>query len=351
MHFKSLMSVYLMEPIIYVKSIPDAMLAIRGTISVNLPSTTIVKSLTVLFDGEMEIKSYLSSSMNAISAGGLALYPAMDQTDINRPLLLEAGRTHYGFEMQVPSKLPETVDCSDFKVNYFVTAVMEYESNCFLRGRRGSIVKSSTRQDLRIVRLPSGNLLGDHNASEFIDSRTHTSAWLQYQILVDNKSIALGSVLPITFRITPTQEKVSVESVNVHILERRDVFGKSSHTSHSVHIISPTAANETKIPNTALSKLWEGTIRYSIPAGKSLVHSTLTNSDFDIEHTLLVSMTLSIPGGIGGPTQKLVTMQSKIDLVDEAVGKLGSLEVPTYDSPPPPPSDDFSNIDHADECN
>jgi len=46
-------------------------------------------------------------------------------------------------------------------------------------------------------------------------------------------------------------------------------------------------------------------------------------------------MVLSTTGGSTGRMRKLVTFQSKIDLLDEAVGKLGSLKVPTYDSPPP----------------
>ncbi|KAF1797449.1 hypothetical protein FB192DRAFT_1290771 [Mucor lusitanicus] len=238
--------------------------------------------------------------------------------------------------MPMPSKLPETVDCSDVKVNYHVTAVMEYESNSLLRVGRSNAAKSCGKQEVRIVRLPHGNLLVGNNACELIDSGTHTSAWLQYRVLVDKKSISLGSELPITFRMMPTRDKISVEGINVQILERRDVFGKSTHTNHTVEYLSPAATNETKIPKATLSEAWEGTIRYNIPAGKSLVHSTLANADFDIKHALLVSMVLSIPGGgLGGRTQKLVTFQSKIDLLDQAVGKLGSLKVPTYDCPPP----------------
>ncbi|KAL9549859.1 hypothetical protein MBANPS3_005009 [Mucor bainieri] len=334
MPFKSFMSVQLLEPTIYVEPISDSTFVIRGTININLPSTTTVKSISVRFDGKMETKNYISSSMNAggfaqkrsIAHHNLVLYPSTEQNEPNSPLVLKAGLTQYGFEMQVPSKLPETIDCSDVKVNYHVAAVLEYESNSFLRVGRSSIVKSCARQDVRIVRLPIGNLLVGNNACEAIDSRTHTSAWLQYQVLVDKKSIALGAELPITFCMMPTREEISVDGVNVQIMERRDVFGKSTHTSHAVQTLLPAATNETKIPKTVLPELWEG---------KSLVHSTLANSDFDIKHTLLVSMVLSAPGGIGGRMRKLVTFQSKIDLLNEAVGKLGSLKVPTYDSPPP----------------
>lgn len=343
MPFKSIISLELLEPTIYVEAASDTTFVIRGTIDINLPSTTIVKSIFVRFDGKMETKSYISSSMNAggfaqkksIAYHHLTLYPTMTQTDPNRPLVLNAGLTQYGFEMQVPSKLPETVDCPDVKVNYHAAAVMEYESNSFLRVGRGNIIKSSAKQDIRIVRLPSGNLLAGNNACEFIDPRTHTSSWLQYQVLVDKKPIALGSELAITFRMIPNREEVSVDGVSVQILERRDVFGKSPHTSHAVQSLLPSATNETKIPKTALPELWEGTVRYSLPVGKSLVHSTQEYPDFDIKHTLLVSMVLSTTGGSTGRMRKLVTFQSKIDLLDEAVGKLGSLKVPTYDSPPP----------------
>ncbi|CAO0795763.1 unnamed protein product [Mucor circinelloides] len=348
----SCISVQLLEPTIYVESNSDACNVVRGTININLPKTTTVKSISVRFDGKMETKSYSFDSMDAggfaqkkpLARQRLVLYPTMEQVDANRPLVMNAGLTQFGFEMQIPSKLPETIDCSDVKVSYHVTAVMEYQSNSFLRVGRSSTVKEFAKQDVRVARLPYENILVGDNMSEPIDSRTHRSAWLHYQILVDKKAVALGSELPITFRMLPTHNGVSVDRVAIQMLERRDLFRESTHTSHSVHSILPSASNKTTIPTTALSEPWEGTVKYDIPEGKSLVHSTQEYSDFNVSHTLLVSIALSVPGTgrfTASRVQKMVTFQASIDILDETIGELDSLKLPTYDSPPPFDNSDF----------
>lgn len=347
----SYISVQLLESTIYVESNSDASNVVRGTININLPKTTTVKSISVRFDGKMETKSYSFDSMDAgsfaqkkpLARQRLVLYPTLEQVDANRPLVMNAGLTQFGFEMQIPSKLPETIDCSDIKVSYHVTAVMEYQSNSFLRVGRN--IKECAKQDVRVARLPYENILVGDNMCEHIDSRTHKSAWLHYQILVNKKAVALGSELPITFRMLPIHNGVSVDRVAVQMLERRDLFRESTHTSHSVHSILPSSNNKTIIPNTALSEPWEGTVKYNIPEGKSLVHSTQEYSDFNVSHTLLVSIALSIPGTgrfAASRVQKMVTFQANIDLLDETIGELGSLKLPTYDSPPP-----FDNSDYV----
>ncbi|KAG1059465.1 hypothetical protein G6F42_028305 [Rhizopus arrhizus] len=119
----SCISVQLLEPTIYVESNSDACNVVRGTININLPKTTTVKSISVRFDGKMETKSYSFDSMDAggfaqkkpLARQRLVLYPTMEQVDANRPLVMNAGLTQFGFEMQIPSKLPETIDCSDVK--------------------------------------------------------------------------------------------------------------------------------------------------------------------------------------------------------------------------------------------
>lgn len=263
------------------------------------------------------------------------LYPTLEQTDASRPLILNAGLTQYGFEMQIPSRLPETIDCSEIKVEYSVTAVMDvYPSNSFLRISRGSH-KESFKQAVHVARLPYENILMGDTMSEPIDSRSHKATWLEYQILVGKKAVALGNELPITFRFSPTHNGVSVDRVTIQMLERRDVHRNITHSNHSVFGINPCKKNTTEFPNDILAEPWEGTILYQIPYGKSLSHSTQQYSDFGVSHTLLVSISLSISGSGLYRVQKLVTYRTNIDLLDKTIGDLDTLKLPTYDSPPP----------------
>ncbi|KAI8643264.1 hypothetical protein BD408DRAFT_415242 [Parasitella parasitica] len=340
----SCLSIQLLESTIYIEPSSDACNVVRGTININLPKTTTVKSISVRFDGKMETKSYSFESMDAggfaqkkpLARQRLVVYPPLEQEDVERPLVMNTGLTQFGFEMQIPSKLPETIDCSDVKVSYHVTAVIEYHSNSFLR--MGRLVKEFAKQDVRVARLPYENILVGDTMSDPIDSRTHKSAWLHYQILVDKKAVALGSELPITFRMLPIHDGVSVDRVAIQMLERRDLYRESTRTSHYVHSIQPSSENKTTIPTTVLYEAWEGTVKYGIPEGKSLIHSTHEYSDFNVSHTLLVSIALSVPG-MGRFTatrvQKIVTFQANIDILDEKIGELDSLKLPTYDSPPP----------------
>lgn len=274
----------------------------------------------------------------ALAHQSLVLYPTAEQTDMDRPLVLNAGLTQFGFEMQVPSGLPETIECNDIKVHYHVSASMEYyPTNSFLRAARRT-QKEYTKQDVRVARLPYENVLLGDSMSDPIDSRNHKSAWMNYHLLIDKKAVPLGSELPITFKFAPTREEVSVDRVNIQLLERRNLYRDVTHTTHSVHYIAPCKDNAVQLPDSALSGDWEGTISYKIPEGKSLVHSTQEYSDFNVSHTLLVTILFSIPGSSRiNPTrvQKMVTFQTNIDILNEAVGELDSLKLPTYDSPPP----------------
>jgi hypothetical protein len=51
-------TVDLLEPTIYVVSNSDNSNVIRGTVNINLPKTTTVKTLSVIFEGQLNTKSY-----------------------------------------------------------------------------------------------------------------------------------------------------------------------------------------------------------------------------------------------------------------------------------------------------
>ncbi|KAI7901908.1 uncharacterized protein BX663DRAFT_512790 [Cokeromyces recurvatus] len=355
----SCISVQLLEPTIYVDPNSELSNVIRGTININFSKTMTVKSISVRFDGKMETKSYTCDVIDnagdfiqkkPLTRQSLILYPTLEQEDTNRPLIINAGLTQFGFEMQVPSKLPESIECSDIHVYYYVTAVIEYynKDHSFF-SLRSSVIKELARQHVQVTRLPYESILLADAMSSPIDSRTHHCGWLNYQIVIDKKAVALGSNLPITFRITPTCDiGVSIDRIHIQMLERRDLHRLSTHTTHSVHTILPcNTNNKASLPKEPLreDQVWEDTIMYKIPGDKELVHSTQEYSDFSVSHTLLITITLStIPSSSNHSsatsrrsprTQKMVTFQAHIDILDETLGELESLKLPTYDAPPP----------------
>jgi hypothetical protein len=367
-------TVQLLETNIYIESESesDACNVIRGTVNLNMPKTITVNALSVRFDGKMETKantckciyfSYFkikltcllivdilesnSCTKKSLVRQRLVLYPTIDQP-AHRPLVLNAGLTQFGFEMQVPSGLPETIDCSDINVNYHVTAVMEYyiTSTSFIKSSSNRrLVKEAAKQNIRIARLPNSHLLIGDNINPSIDSRTHKSNWLKYQILVDKKAVSIGSELPVTFRLSPTKKGVCIDRVSVQVLERRDLYNLDTnvHTSHAVHVIRPISSSSNIPLKQALDKKWEGTIDYQIPENKSLVHSTRSYSEFSVSHTLLLSLSLSLQTPKSqSRSMKTVTFQTKIDILDAAINEAELLELPSYDAPPP-----FDNTEYV----
>ncbi|KAI9268375.1 hypothetical protein EDC94DRAFT_646024 [Helicostylum pulchrum] len=336
-------TVQLLEPTIFIEPSSNTHNVIRGTINLNLPKTTTISSLSVRFDGKMETKSYSFEAMEnsgsfaqkkALTRQRLVLYPAPEQTDHTRPLVLHAGLTQYGFEMEIPSGLPESIDCSDVKVEYSVTAVMSVCINSFLRVKRRN-QKECCKEVIRVVRLPCEDIIMGDNIADLVDSHTRKSAWMDYQITVGKKAVSVGSELPITFNFRPTSEGVAVDRVTVQMLERRDLYRDTTHTNHSVYTINLHKDNKTLFPVGALKKDWKSTVLFKVPENKTLVHSTQEYPDFKVGHTLLISISLSIPGTGHYRVQKLVTFQTSIDILDDSIGKMATLKLPTYDSPPP----------------
>ncbi|KAI8087580.1 uncharacterized protein B0P05DRAFT_531522 [Gilbertella persicaria] len=331
----SFVSLCLLEPTLYTEQKPDTCSVIRGTVYINVPKPTKVQRIYIRFHGKMETKSHSfeSDQKKSIAQEQLELFPIQSTPS----KVLNAGTTPFSFEMQIPSGLPETIDCSDIKVHYQVSAVMEYISHSVLRGTTTS--QDIAKQDICVARLPyQGILTGD--VSNSIDSRAHQSTWLCYQLLIDKKAVALGSILPITFRLLPTTEGLIIDRVSIQMLERRHLYRDTTYTSHSVYTLSPCEKNTVSFPTEPLKDAWEGTVHYRIPAGKNMVHSTRPYSAFHVDHYLLVSIGFSVPSSTQSRfgsqrTHKMVTFRANIDVLDKTVGDLDALELPSYDNPPP----------------
>lgn len=324
-------SLQLLERTMYVDPSSDLNNAVRGTIQLNFPKSTTIQSISVVFDGIIESKGTRGSfsRKRPITRERLILYPPEDHC---RALVLSSGPTQFGFEMQIPSKLPESIHCQDVKVRYSVTAIVHYRSASFLR----ALSTGTDKKRLHIARVPSANdlLLSDAAShARFIKYK-----WLHYQVALNQKTVALGSDLPITFRFVPQQENVTVEYVGIQLLERRNIT--SQHIGNSIQAVFPARSNKTSLPCEPLKEEWEGTINYTIPKNASIVHSTQAYSDFSVSHTLLVNISLSIQAKKGrlqtkSRIQKMLSFQTQIDLLDPVLSKSDTLKLPSYDSPPP----------------
>jgi hypothetical protein len=335
--------VHLLEPVIYLE--PSSIKTnnvIRGTVNLCLPKTTAIKSLLVCFEGEIATKSH-PRTVKTITREYLTLYPATDE-QTGRPLIMSAGSTQFGFEMQTTSHLPETIDCYKVRVNYHVSAIMEYYTDyrrpCLWFCSGSDNTKTITaKQPIRVVRLPSFDTL--LNISNSINSGTQNSAWLNYRISIDKKSVSLGSLISIAFCLEPVvYSSISIDRVAVQLLEKCDLYNHGlTKWSYLVHSIRPCNSNHSIIPKGKFSEPWEGTIIYKIPTDKTLVHSTQQHLDFHISHMLFVSIEFSAPGRV----RRTVMFHAPIDLLSEAVGDLESLKLPTYDTRPPPPFDSAEN--------
>jgi hypothetical protein len=255
----------------------------------------------------------------------------LDGQPIQHPLVLRAGVTEIGFEMKVPSRLPESVNCRDFSVNYQVSAHMECDSNGLFKSPlyNGKVISA---QDIPIVRLPTTRLITDNNVNLISDFRTYTSEWMDYQILVEKKTVSLGSVLPISFSLLPKKKGITIDHMSVQILEDRDIFTSYTHRTQSAHTIVPFLNNKTNIPNTPMAGTWEGTVVYKVPSNISLVHSTKKYDDYNITHTLAVHLLLSSPSSKKSKVRckNMIIFKTKIDLLAEIPNEHSLIELPPY---------------------
>jgi hypothetical protein len=342
------LNIQVLEPAIYLE--PNSLATsnvIHGTVNLYFPKAVAVKSLSVCFEGTMEYKSYCNTVKN-IAHERLALYPS-DNQQASTPFIVGAGSTQFGFEMQITSRLLESINCSWVKVYYYVTATVEYSTVrnapfillCSIPSKiRIATTTKKVKQPISIVRLPSYDTLID--ASDAISSGTRTTDWITYRISVDKKTVPIGSQLPIAFNLTPVPgNDVFINNVSVQLIEECNIYhGYETRSSYSVKSIFPCKCNHSFIPKGKLIEPWEGTIFYEIPANQALVQSTQQYSEFYVKHVLLISIALHKQGN----KKNTIMFQAHIDLLSKAVGDLESLKLPMYDTRPPPPFDSAENI-------
>ncbi|KAG2221821.1 hypothetical protein INT45_013317 [Circinella minor] len=347
------LDIELLEPVIYLHGRrSDAV--IRGSIGVTVHKPHTLKSLVLLFEGRSRIKhGDYKVSRKRIARHQLTIYPTTTTSNTSsssssqRPFLLQTGKSRFGFEMRLPPGLAGTLHCKEIKVDYKLMASIQY-----LRHPSSSaIVKRDISKPIYLVRSPLSStmsaLVNSENVDPCVDSQKQHSRWCQYHITIDQRSVVLGQVLPITLSIAPHLDGLCLEHVYTQIIERRHIRGKKHHgdlneddgdeeweTYKSTHMLLPMDCNQQQeqqideegyspgksIP---LREPWQDTLRYHVSSvmENGLVRTSKKESpDYYIDHTVNVSFVISFPVlGRGGETRrytKTLMFQSDIELLD-----------------------------------
>ncbi|KAI7851798.1 hypothetical protein BDC45DRAFT_537954 [Circinella umbellata] len=344
------LDIELLEPVIYLHGRrSDAV--IRGSIGVTVHKPHTLKSLVLLFEGRSRIKhGDYKVSRKRIARHQLTIYPTTTTTSntssSQRPFLLQTGKSRFGFEMRLPPGLAGTLHCKEIKVDYKLMASIQY----LRHPSSPAIVKRDISKPIYLVRSPISStmsaLVNGENVDACVDSQKQHSRWCQYHITIDQQSVVLGQVLPITLSIAPHLDGLCLEHVYTQIIERRHIRGKKYHgdlneeedeeweTYKSTHMLLPTACNQQQqeqiddegyspgksIP---IREPWQDTLRYHVSSvmENGLVRTSKKESpDYYIDHTVNVSFVISFPVlGRQGETRrytKTLMFQADIELLD-----------------------------------
>ncbi|CEP18044.1 hypothetical protein [Parasitella parasitica] len=336
-----LLSIQLLEPIVFIDSNLETSPVIRGTVNVNFQKSCIIEKLELDFNGILRTRwtqaEKTKENQQNIASSHLQLYPTAEQVASSPPLLLNSGSTRFSFEMPLPARIPETISCPQVNVEYTMRASLHYKKE------GASQMLEEIKKQIILARLPDTGMIAGENCPATIESHKHFSNWCQYRITIDTKSAVLGSKLPLRIEIAPTAKELRLKQVFLQLVERRNVNlnqdSNSDRTSQSVHFLYPAKGSSLFLPNRPITENWQGSCLYQIPNDNTISHSTQKYSTFYVSHLLLVSLLISIPDSTntnGRHTIRTISFQTQIDLLDSHVAQLGDCEftkLPSYDCP------------------
>ncbi|KAI8636349.1 hypothetical protein BD408DRAFT_426262 [Parasitella parasitica] len=336
-----LLSIQLLEPIVFIDSNLETSPVIRGTVNVNFQKSCIIDKLQLDFNGILKTcwtqAEETKQNQENIAFSHLQLYPTSEQAASSPPLLLNSGSTRFSFEMPLPAGIPETVSCPQVNVEYTMSASLKYKKDS------ASQMHEEIKKQIILARLPDMGIIAGENYPATIESHKHFSNWCQYRITIDTKSAVLGSKLPLRIEIAPTAKELRLKQVFLQLVERRNVTliqdSSPDRTSQSVHFLYPAKGSALFLPNRPITENWQGSCLYQIPDDNTISHSTQKYSNFHVSHLLLVSLLISVPDAShtnGRHTTRTISFQTQIDLLDSHVAQLGDCEftkLPSYDCP------------------
>ncbi|KAG2221420.1 hypothetical protein INT45_012671 [Circinella minor] len=115
--------------------------------------------------------------------------------------------------MQLLLGLAETFHCKIIEINYNCVATVQY----FRDSSSLVCVKRHVLKSIYLVCPPMSStksvLVNSESVDAFVDSQKQYSKWCQYHITIEQRSIALRHVLPITLSIAPYLNGLRLEHV------------------------------------------------------------------------------------------------------------------------------------------
>ncbi|KAI9269010.1 hypothetical protein BDA99DRAFT_557783 [Phascolomyces articulosus] len=336
------LDIELLEPVVHLHGRrADAVL--RGTIGVTVNKPHTLKSLVLLFEGESRLlHGNRKVSRRRIAHHQLVLYPTTptiatanhQNQHHTSPFLLQPGTSRFGFEMQLPPGLAGTIHCDEINIEYNLVASIQYSHH----SSSLAVIKRRIKKPVHLVRPPWSStlsvLVDGENIDASIDSRKQHSRWCQYHITIDQRSIILGQVLPITLKMAPHIDGLRLEHLYTQIVERRHVREKEDNgeweTHKYTHMLLPIQDDEsssfTPGKSVSIREPWQGTLSYrisSVMEGGLVRTCKRENPDHFIDHTINISFVISFPvlcrRGETRRFTKTIMFQSDIELLDPNV--------------------------------
>lgn len=236
----------------------------------------------------------------------------------------EPGEYLYNFELPIPQSLPETIESTYGSVNYSLEATIE----------RPGLLRSNITgtQEIIFIRCLSENSV---EANEPIAISKPWEDQLHYDIVISGKAFAIGSKIPIAFKLTPLA-KVQLHRIRVFITESAEYYcnNKQVHriepakkfllqeklSEHGVTgnlLLEFTGGDEVN-PEATLNL--ETTIPTSFPKRKDTLHPCSTYENIKVHHWIKVVMRISradpIPTAPYRRKHYEITIDSPIHLLD-----------------------------------
>lgn len=146
------------------------------------------------------------------------------------PVTFPAGEYVYNFTLALDPSIPESVDVANGSIKYYLMPKV-------VRGGTFAL-NLSDHQEVTLVRSPPST--GDSLVNNPIAISRAWDGRLHYEIIIPQKSIPLGTSIPMAIKLTPL-EKVMVHRVRVHVHEtveyKHSVDSEVNYTDRSLKIL------------------------------------------------------------------------------------------------------------------
>lgn len=189
---------------------------VSGAHSPATPTTRSSRSSTLLSTRDQKRLSLQTVHSRSFQKGDSTFGSTTQQKGFK---IFHPGEYEYSFEIALPHTSPETIDLPLGSVKWTLEALVE-RAGTFKSNLHGS-------KEILVIRAP------DQNSLEQVEPIAISRQWedqLHYDIVISGKSFALGSKIPIAFKLTPLA-KVQCHRIKVYITENIEYFCKDKRVT------------------------------------------------------------------------------------------------------------------------